>query len=62
MEGFLLFKFFRSPGIAFLYGIFIASLTVNYVFIFLGAIGYTVATIETYKTFFFPVHPLPEYL
>ncbi|NIP59964.1 MAG: hypothetical protein GWO00_19200 [Gemmatimonadetes bacterium] len=54
MEGFHLFKFFRSPLIAFLYGIFLASLTTSYVLIFVGAIGYTVATIETYKTFFFP--------
>ena len=62
VEGLLLFKFFRSPGIAFLYGIFIASLTVNYVFIFLGAIGYTVATIETYKTFFFPHRPRGKFV
>lgn len=62
VEGFLIFKFFRSPGIAFLYGIFVASLTVNYVFIFLGAIGYTVATIETYKTFFFPHRPRGKFV
>ena len=37
-----------------LYGFFMASLTTSYVLIFLGAIGYTVATLETYKTFFFP--------
>lgn len=54
VEGFHLFKFFRSPLIAFLYGIFLASLTTSYVLIFIGSIGYTVATIETYKTFFFP--------
>ncbi len=62
VEGFLIFKFFRSPGIAFLYGIFIASLTVNHVFIFLGAIGYTVATIETYKTFFLPHRPRGKFV
>ncbi len=54
VEGFSIFKFFRSPFITFCYGVFLASLTPTYPFIFLGAIGYTVATIETYKTFFFP--------
>ena len=54
VEGFSIFKFFRSPIIAFLYGLFIASLTTSYVLILMGSIGYTVATIETYKTFFFP--------
>ncbi len=54
VEGFSILKFFRSPLIAFLYGLFLTSLTGSYVLIFLGSIGYTVATIETYKTFFFP--------
>lgn len=54
VEGFSILKFFRSPLIAFLYGLFLASLTTSYVLIFVGSIGYTVATIETYKTFFFP--------
>ena len=54
IEGFSLPKFFRSPLIAFLYGLLMASLTSSYVLIFIGSIGYTIATIETYKTFFFP--------
>lgn len=54
VEGFHLLKFFRSPVVAFLYGLFMASLTTSYVFIFLGSIGYTVATLETHKTFFHP--------
>jgi len=54
VEGFSIFKFFRSPFMTLCYGVFLASLTPSYPFIFLGAIGYTVATIETYKTFFFP--------
>lgn len=54
VEGFSILKFFRSPVIAFLYGLFLASLTTSYPLVFLGSIGYTVATIETYKTFFFP--------
>lgn len=57
IEGFHLFKFFRSPGISFLYGVVMAFLTTEYFFVFLGAIGYTVASIETYKTFFFPNRP-----
>ncbi|MFQ5536257.1 MAG: hypothetical protein ACE5GJ_02280 [Gemmatimonadota bacterium] len=54
VEGFSIFKFFRSPFITLCYGLFMAALTPDYGLIFLGAIGYTVATIETYKTFFFP--------
>ncbi len=62
VEGFLIFKFFRSPGIAFFYGLLLSTLTTNYVFIFIGAIGYTVATIETYKTFFFPHRPRGKFM
>ena len=54
VEGFHLLKFFRSPLIAFLWGLLMASLTASWVAVFLGSIGYTVATTETYKTFFFP--------
>ena len=54
IEGFSIFKFFRSPVIAFMWGLFVASLTTSYVLIFIGSIGYTIATIETYKTFFKP--------
>jgi len=54
IEGFSLPKFFRSPLIAFAYGLCLGLLTRNYVLLLLGAIGYTVATTETYKTFFFP--------
>lgn len=57
IEGFHTFKFFRSPAVAFLFGVVLSTLTAEYVFIFLGSIGYTVATIETYKTFFFPHRP-----
>jgi hypothetical protein len=57
IEGFHTFKFFRSPGIAFTYGVVMALLTTEHAFVFLGAIGYTVASIETYKTFFFPNRP-----
>ena len=57
IEGFQTFKFFRSPSISFMYGVAMSALTTEYAFVFLGAIGYTVATIETYKTFFFPSRP-----
>jgi len=62
VEGFFIFKFFRSPGIAFMYGLLIASLTTSYVVIFIGSIGFTVATIETYKTFFFPHRPRGKFM
>ncbi|MGK7311567.1 MAG: hypothetical protein ACN0LA_04950 [Candidatus Longimicrobiales bacterium M2_2A_002] len=51
VEGFHLLKFFRSPFLAFLFGLLMASLTDLYPAIFLGALGYTVATTETWKTF-----------
>jgi len=57
IEGFQIFKFFRSPLIAagFAYLLFrLGATPVQGVF---GAIGYTVATTETYKTFFFPSKP-----
>ena len=57
IEGFETFKFFRSPGIAFFYGCIVGFFTNHYLFIMLGAIGYTISTIETYKTFFFLDRP-----
>lgn len=56
-EGFQLFKFFRSPLLALLYAAGLSYLTDNLLTITLGATGYTVATTETYKTFFFPAKP-----
>ena len=57
IEGFEWFKFFRSPGSAMLYGFLVSFFTTSYVLITLCAIGYTVATLETWKTFFFPSIP-----
>ncbi len=57
IEGFELFKFFRSPAITAFYALLLSFFTENYLFIAVGALGYTVATIETYKTFFFPSKP-----
>jgi hypothetical protein len=57
IEGFELFKFFRSPAITAFYALLLSLFTDSYLFIAIGALGYTVATIETYKTFFFPSKP-----
>lgn len=56
-EGFEILKFFRSPVIALIYASMLARFTDNYLMIAMGALGYTVGTIETYKTFFFPSKP-----
>jgi hypothetical protein len=57
VEGFETFKFFRSPVVAGLYGTAVSSFTTSYPLVALVAIGFTVATLETYKTFFFPSKP-----
>ncbi len=57
IEGFETFKFFRSPVLALMWSSFIASLSADYLYITLCGLGFTVATIETYKTFFFPNKP-----
>jgi hypothetical protein len=57
VEGFETFKFFRSPAIATTWSTVMAFFTHNWVFIGFAGIGFTVATIETYKTFFFPNKP-----
>lgn len=57
LEGFELRKFFRSPLLALGYAALLAGLTGSYLVITIGALGFTVATTETYKTFFFPSVP-----
>jgi 2-keto-3-deoxy-L-rhamnonate aldolase RhmA len=57
IEGFEWFKFFRSPVSAGFYGFLVSHFTESYPLVTLCAIGYTVATLETYKTFFFPSKP-----
>ncbi|MEE9182939.1 MAG: hypothetical protein V3U39_00510, partial [Acidimicrobiia bacterium] len=57
LEGFELRKFFRSPLLALGYAVGLAGLTDDYLLIPIAALGYTVATTETYKTFFFPSVP-----
>ena len=57
VEGFSIFKFFRSPLVALSYAALLAAMTDDFVYISMGALGYTVATLETYKTFFKPNVP-----
>jgi hypothetical protein len=57
IEGFETLKFFRSPGIALCWVLLLVQFTDHLILLGLAAAGYTVATIETYKTFFFPSKP-----
>jgi hypothetical protein len=57
VEGFETLKFFRSPLIALGWAVLVACVTTHHLFIVLCGLGYTVATIETYKTFFLPSRP-----
>jgi hypothetical protein len=57
VEGFQPFKFVRSPLVALGYAVVLAALTTDPVYAAFGALGYTVATLETYKTFFKPNTP-----
>ncbi len=56
-EGFQTLKFFRSPALASLFAVGLAGLTQSLLLVTLAATGYTIATTETYKTFFFPSKP-----
>ncbi len=57
LEGFETFKFFRSPGVAYFYAFVAALLTNNIMLITMCSLGFTIASIETYKTFFFLDRP-----
>ena len=57
IEGFETFKFFRSPAIATGWALVMAHMTSNVMLVAIAALGFTIATIETYKTFFFPSVP-----
>ena len=57
IEGFETFKFFRSPGVAAAWAAICALFTREWVVLAIAAEGFTVAGIETYKTFFFPNKP-----
>ena len=57
IEGFHTLKFFRSPVLAGAYGAMVGAFTPHLLVTLLGALGYTIATTETYKTFAFPTKP-----
>lgn len=57
LEGFETFKFFRSPGVAYFYAFVASLLSDNLLIITMCSIGFTIASIETYKTFFFLDRP-----
>jgi hypothetical protein len=57
IEGFDTLKFFRSPVWSALYALPLYAFTHNLPLSALGGLGFTVATLETYKTFFFPSKP-----
>ncbi len=57
VEGFETFKFLRSPATALFWAAVVALFSRDFLHIALCGLGYTVATIETYKTFFFPDKP-----
>ena len=57
VEGFETFKFFRSPAVAATWAFIVSLFTSSWPIIAIAAEGFTVASIETYKTFFFPNKP-----
>ncbi len=57
IEGFETFKFFRSPGVAAGWAAVCAHFTPHWTVLAIAAEGFTVAAIETYKTFCFPNKP-----
>lgn len=57
VEGFETLKFFRSPVISLFWAAIMAFFTRDWVFLSVAGAGYSVAAIETYKTFFFPSKP-----
>ena len=57
VEGFETLKFFRSPLISLFWAVLVARFTDNWLYIGVAGAGYSVAAIETYKTFFFPSKP-----
>ena len=57
IEGFETAKFFRSPALAAAYAALLTRFAADPVAIAFAATGLTIATLETYKTFFFPSRP-----
>ncbi len=57
VEGFQPLKFVRSPLWAAFWGFLVASFTTSILVVIMAGLGFTIATLETYKTFFFPSKP-----
>lgn len=57
VEGFQPLKFVRSPLWAGFWGLMVAHFTTSILVVMLAGLGYTIFTLETYKTFFFPSKP-----
>jgi hypothetical protein len=57
IEGFETFKFFRSPAVAASWAFIVSLFIPSWTAIAIAAEGFTVASIETYKTFVFPNKP-----
>lgn len=57
IEGFETLKFFRSPTLSALAALLMASFTQSLALAALAGLGFTIATLETYKTFCFPSKP-----
>jgi hypothetical protein len=57
IEGFETFKFFRSPAVAASWAFVVSLFCSSWAAIAIAAEGFTVASIETYKTFVFPNKP-----
>jgi hypothetical protein len=51
IEGFETFKFFRSPAIATAFAVLLAQCSTSLVAVSFGALGWSIATIETHKKF-----------
>lgn len=56
-EGFQVLKFFRSPIMTALFALLLSRLTDSALLATVSAMGFERATVETYKTFFFPSGP-----
>ncbi|HEX5070407.1 MAG TPA: hypothetical protein VFV78_09355 [Vicinamibacterales bacterium] len=57
VEGFQPLKFVRSPLWAGFWGLLIAHFQSSILVVMMAGLGYTIFTLETYKTFFFPSKP-----
>jgi hypothetical protein len=57
VEGFQPLKFVRSPLWAGFWGLLVAHFTTSILVVMMAGLGYTIFTLETYKTFFFPSKP-----